>query len=73
VIIASTRLIYCRLVDEEISIVQSQVILRYIAKKYGFHGNTKAEQLRIEYILEGLAALRQSYFQLVFTDNMVCC
>lgn len=53
------------------SIVHSQVILRYIARKYDLYGDSEQAQLAIDTVLEGVAALRRFYFQLAYTHNMV--
>jgi len=45
----------------EFSIVQSQAICRYIARKNGFYGDTPEESALIDQVTEGLADMRGKY------------
>eukprot|EP00892_Ulva_mutabilis_P005085 jgi/Ulvmu1/2949/UM149_0032.1 len=55
-----------RLVDGDINIAQSNAILRHIARKYDMYGSTEADHCRVDEILDGVAALRGKYMDLVY-------
>lgn len=59
-----------RLVDGDISIAQSNAILRHLARKYDLYGSTEADHCRVDEVLDGIQALRGKYLDLVYAQSL---
>jgi glutathione S-transferase len=52
------------------SFVQSQAILRHLARAHGRYGATEEEQTRVDTALDGVGDWRRVYSKLVYQDNL---
>ncbi|KAG2484598.1 hypothetical protein HYH03_016639 [Edaphochlamys debaryana] len=59
-----------RLVDGEYDIVQSNAILRYLARKYKLYGKDEHEAIAVDMIMEGVESLRVKYLNLIYQDKL---
>jgi glutathione S-transferase len=56
--------------EDGTAIVQSQAILRHLARKHKAYGSTEAEMTMVDVCVDGAADWRRNYSKLVYTDNL---
>eukprot|EP00198_Chlamydomonas_reinhardtii_P011758 XP_001701095.1 glutathione S-transferase [Chlamydomonas reinhardtii] len=59
-----------RLVDGDIDLVQSNAILRYLARHYKLYGKDEKEMGLVDMIMEGVESLRVKYLALVYQEKL---
>lgn len=56
------------LIDGDVELVQSNAILRYLARKYDLYGSTNQEAARVDMINDGVEDLRGAYTVLIYQN-----
>jgi len=59
-----------RYYDDQVDLVQSNVIHRYIGRKYGLLGSNEKQQCAADMVMEGVEALRSKYVALIYQDQL---
>uniref|UniRef100_A0A7S0WFA7 glutathione transferase n=1 Tax=Chlamydomonas leiostraca TaxID=1034604 RepID=A0A7S0WFA7_9CHLO len=59
-----------RYTDDQVDLVQSNTILRYIARKYNLDGKTDVEKAIVDMAMEGVESLRGKYVALIYQDQL---
>ncbi|RUS71429.1 hypothetical protein EGW08_020812 [Elysia chlorotica] len=54
--------------DGELSLVQSNAILRYLARKHGLYGSSDVEATMIDILNDGVEDLRKQYTTMIYTN-----
>lgn len=56
--------------DGDLNIVQSNAILRYIARKHNLYGANETERVQVDMYLDGVMDFRQRYTRLIYIDKL---
>lgn len=56
--------------DDDVDLVQSHTILRYLGRKHGLYGATPEEAARIDMLLDGMGDLKGKIVPLVYMDSL---
>lgn len=56
--------------DGDLKIVQSNAILRYIARKHNLYGSNEAENVAVDVLLDGVSDFRSRYVRLIYVDKL---
>lgn len=59
-----------RYVDGDVDLVQSNAIIRHIARKYSLYGTTEKEHSLVDMVLDGIEDLRTKYVPLIYQDQL---
>ncbi|GFO06282.1 glutathione s-transferase, partial [Plakobranchus ocellatus] len=54
--------------DNDLMLVQSNAILRYLARKHGLYGNTEEEATFIDILNDGVEDLRKTYTMMIYKN-----
>jgi len=54
--------------DKDLTLVQSNAILRHLARKHGLYGSSEAEAAYIDMIVDGVEDVRGKYAKLIYTN-----
>lgn len=59
-----------RYYDGEVDLVQSNAIVRHLARKHNLYGTTEPEHCTVDVVMEAVEGLRQKYGDLIYKDQL---
>lgn len=59
-----------RFVDEDVDMVQSNAIMRHIARKYDLYGTSLAQKAAVDMVIDTVESLKLKHWTLIYVDEL---